>query len=178
MVDPKNRKYQDFLHVGPGNIEGFSGRLLDNVKTVGDENLISNKFHFFKGDVIYGKINPQLGKYIWANFEGLSSADTYVLNSKNNKRISQGFIFYLLQTQSFFKYSTMLSMRTGMPKINRRELSAYLFEVPSIAEQRRIVDGLSKIDNLIVANERQEKIALIRSAQFSPTSLINFEYFR
>lgn len=159
MVDPKNREYRNLLHVGPGNIEEFSGRLLDNVKTVGDENLISSKFHFFEGDVIYGKINPQLGKYIWANFEGLSSADTYVLNTKNKKRMSQGFIFYLLQTQSFYKYSTMLSMRTGMPKINRRELSAYLFEVPSIDEQRKIVNGLSSIDDLIVANERYPYLA-------------------
>ena len=52
-------------------------------KTVEEEKLISGKFHFFPGDIIYGKINPQLGKYVFPRFEGLCSADAYVLNSKN-----------------------------------------------------------------------------------------------
>lgn len=53
------------------------------------------------------------------------------------------------------------------------------FSVPiHESEREQIANTVTLLDNLIVANERQEKIALIRSVQFSPTSLINFEYFR
>ena len=85
MVDPKTGLYDNLPHVAPGNIESFTGRLYDNVKLVKDENLISGKFRFNAGDIIYGKINPQLGKYVFAAFSGLTSADAYVLNAKNGR---------------------------------------------------------------------------------------------
>ncbi|MFK5283652.1 restriction endonuclease subunit S, partial [Lacticaseibacillus paracasei] len=61
MVDPTTGKYDSLIHIGPGNIRSNSRELVD-LKTVKDENLISGKFHFDKGDIIYGKINPQLAK--------------------------------------------------------------------------------------------------------------------
>ena len=87
--------------------------------------LSSGKFRFRPGDVVYGKINPQLGKYFYASVDGLTSADAYVFNGKNG--ISQKFLFSLLQTADFFKYSVSVSKRSGMPKINRDELNAYSF---------------------------------------------------
>jgi hypothetical protein len=89
MVDPRSGEFDELLHIAPGNIESFTGQLYDNIKTVKDENLISGKFHFHPGDIVYGKINPQLGKYYFADIEGLTSADAYVLNSKNG--LSQKF---------------------------------------------------------------------------------------
>ena len=153
MVDPKNGKYDFLPHIGPGNIESFSGRLFDNVNTVKEDNLISGKFHFNKGDVIYGKINPQLGKYIFAPFEGLASADAYVLNARNG--IEQTFLFTLLQTSHFFKYSVSVSMRSGMPKINRDELNEYKFNAPSEKEQERIGELFLSLDRLIALHQRE-----------------------
>lgn len=153
MVDPKIGKYDNLPHIGPGNIESFSGRLYDNVKSVKDDNLISGKFHFNKGDVIYGKIRPQLGKYVFAPFEGLASADAYVLNAKNG--LDQTFLFTLLQTQNFFKYSVSVSMRSGMPKINRNELNEYEFFAPSVQEQKLIGELFLLLDQLITLNQRE-----------------------
>ena len=133
MVDPRNGTYNNLPHVAPGNIESFTGRLFDNVKTVEQEELISGKFHFHAGDIIYCKINPQLGKYYFAQFEGLTSADAYVLKAKNG--VIQDFLFAVLQTKDFFDYSVSVSKRSGMPKINREELNAYLFLAPSELEQ-------------------------------------------
>ena len=129
MVDPKTGIYDELPHVAPGNIESFTGQIYDNVKLVKDEDLISGKFHFYDGDIIYGKINPQLGKYIFARFEGLTSADAYVLNAKN--KVVQEYLFTILQTKDFLNYSVSVSKRSGMPKINRDELNAYSFFAPS-----------------------------------------------
>lgn len=153
MVDPKTGLYDSLPHVAPGNIESFTGRIYDNVKLVKDENLISGKFKFNKGDIIYGKINPQLGKYVFAAFSGLTSADAYVLNAKNG--IAQTYLYAVLQTQDFYDYSVSVSKRSGMPKINRDELNSYSFLAPSIVEQAKIGQFLLTIDNLITLHQRE-----------------------
>ena len=152
MVDPTSGEYDDMPHIAPGNIESFTGRILDNVKTVKEEQLISGKFRFRPGDVVYGKINPQLGKYFYASVDGLTSADAYVFNGKND--VTQKFLFSLLQTEDFFKYSVSVSKRSGMPKINRDELNAYIFLAPNEQEQERIGNFLLGIDNLIALHQR------------------------
>jgi type I restriction enzyme S subunit len=48
MVDPKTGVFDKLFHIGPGNIESFSGRLLNNVQTVENSNLISGKFFLKK----------------------------------------------------------------------------------------------------------------------------------
>lgn len=153
MVDPKIGVFNDLLHIGPGNIESFTGKILDNVQKVGDSNLISGKFHFNKGDVIYGKINPQLAKYVIAPFEGLASADSYVLNTKNG--ISQNFLYTILQTKDFYKYSVAVSSRTGMPKINRDELNVFNYLAPKFEEQLKIGDYFQNLDNLLTLQQRK-----------------------
>ena len=163
MVDPKTGKYDELPHIAPGNIESFTGRIYDNVKTVKDENLISGKFRFYKNDIIYGKINPQLGKYVFAKFKGLTSADAYVLNSKNG--INQKYLYSIIQTQNFYDYSVSVSKRSGMPKINRDELNAYLFLAPSILEQNKIGTFLLLLDDFISLHQRKlEKLKNIKKA--------------
>lgn len=153
MVNPTSGEYDDMPHIAPGNIESFTGRILDNVKTVKEEQLISGKFRFRPDDVVYGKINPQLGKYFYASVDGLTSADAYVFNGKNG--LTQKFLFSLIQTDHFFKYSISVSKRSGMPKINRDELNAYSFLMPSEQEQEKIGGFLLQLDHLITLHHRE-----------------------
>ncbi|NDO45395.1 restriction endonuclease subunit S [Clostridium sp. MD294] len=163
MVDPNTRKYDELPHVAPGNIESFTGQLYDNIKLVKYENLISGKFHFYNGDIIYGKINPQLCKYILAKFEGLTSADAYVLNAKNG--IVQQYLYAILQTRDFFNYSISVSKRSGIPKINRDELNVYSFLAPCEEEQKQIGNMLLKLDDIITLYKRKyDKLTNIKKS--------------
>ena len=153
MVDPSSGKYDDMPHIAPRNIESFTGRILDNVRSVKEEQLISGKFRFRPDDVVYGKINPQLRKYFYASVDGLTSADAYVFKGKNG--IKQKFLFSLLQTRDFFKYSVSVSKRSGMPKINRDELNAYAFHAPSEEEQNKIGSFLLDLDHFITLHQRK-----------------------
>ena len=163
MVDPKSGKYDLLPHVAPGNIESFTGRLYDNVKLVGEENLISGKFVFNVGDIVYGKINPQLGKYVFARFSGLTSADAYVLNAKNG--IVQKFLYAVIQTRDFYDYSVSVSKRSGMPKINRDELNAYSYWAPSESEQLKIGEYLLTLDHIITLHQRKfEKLTNVKKS--------------
>lgn len=159
MVDPRSSQYGELFHVGPGNIESFTGMFYNNVLKVKDSNLISGKFHFNKGDIIYGKINPQLAKYVIAPFEGLASADAYVLSAKNG--VVQNYLYAILQTEDFYKYTVSVSSRTGMPKINRDELNIYSYLSPAEAEQQRIGNYFQKLDALI--NQHQQQITKLNN---------------
>jgi len=163
MVDPRNCQYGELFHVGPGNIESFTGRFYNNVLKVKDSNLISGKFHFNKGDIIYGKINPQLAKYVIAPFEGLASADAYVLNTKNG--VVQNYLFAILHTEDFYKYTVSVSSRTGMPKINRDELNIYSYMAPSESEQTQIGNYFQKLDALI--NQHQQQITKLNNIKLA-----------
>ena len=153
LVNPRLPEYQNLPHIGPGNIQKNTGRIL-NYNLVKDENLISGKFEFNDGDIIYGKINPQLQKICAPRFKGLASADSYPI--KPIKEISNmKFIYYSLFTSRFFKYSVSVSMRTGMPKINRDELGGYKFYTTLLSEQQKIGEFFSKLDRQIELEEQK-----------------------
>ena len=155
MVNPQLEQYKKLLHIGPGNIESFTGQLFDNVHTAEEDMLISGKFKFYIGDIIYGKINPQLGKYYYSDKNGLCSADSYVLRAKSG--IKQKYLYSILQTANFYDYSVAVSMRSGMPKINRDELNSYSYLSPiNMDEQSLIGDLLLKIDKVITLHQREQ----------------------
>ena len=156
MVDPKTGLFDELIHIGPGDIEPYTGQLVSEIKTVKESDLISGKFHFYKGNIIYSKIRPELSKCVIAPEDGLASADTYVLHG--NENICQEFLYCMLQTRSFYSYSTSVSMRTGMPKINREELGSYDFYVPSIKEQRTIGDFLIGLGKRITLHQCKQKM--------------------
>lgn len=163
MVDPKTGLFDELIHIGPGDIEPYTGQLVSEIKTVKESDLISGKFHFYKGDIIYSKIRPELSKCIIAPEDGLASADAYVLHG--NENICQEFLYCILQTRSFYSYSTSVSMRTGMPKINREELGSYDFYAPSIKEQRTIGNFLIGLDKLITLHQRKlEKLQNLKKS--------------
>ena len=153
QVNPNDMLYCNLPHIGPGNIEKNTGRLLQ-YNLAKDDKLISNKYLFDEKSVIYGKINPQFAKVCFPKFRGLCSADAYPLNPSNDK-LNSAFLLYLLLNKNFTKFAISVSMRTGMPKINREELSMYKFKVPSIIEQEKIANFLSLLDKKIELQQRK-----------------------
>lgn len=147
QVDPKEEPYCNMKHIGPGNIEKFTGKIL-YVNTAKEDMQTSGKYLFDKNDVLYGKINPQLGKVAYPQYEGICSADMYPMRADENY-IKPLFLKYLLLSNDFFKYSVSVSMRTGMPKINREELNLYDFLLPTLQEQEKIASILSTVDEQI-----------------------------
>lgn len=166
MVDPKTGEFDELIHIGPGDMEPESGQLIEGVKTVAESDLISGKYHFYQDDIVYSKIRPELAKCVIAPCEGLSSADAYVLRG-NKGEICQSFLYVLLHTEHFYRYSTSVSMRTGMPKINRDELGSYVFYAPSLAEQSQIGELIIALDTLITHHQRKcDELASLKAYLF------------
>lgn len=144
QVDPKVAPYCNMCLVGPAHVQSGTGKLL-GLQTAAEQRAISGKYLFEKGDIVYGKINPYLKKAFVAEFRGLCSADMYPLRPM--KGISSGFILAVILGQRFTKYAESVSIRSGMPKINREEMAGFLFPAPeSVEEQSAIATILSDMD--------------------------------
>lgn len=145
LIDPREDEYLDLLHVGGANIVSGTGEIKD-LKTAREENLISGKFVFTPGHVVYSKIRPYLRKVIRPDFRGICSADIYPLNPKT-ERITADYLFYLLLSRDFTNYANVVSNRAGMPKVNRTQLFAYEFKLPDLETQNEITAKLDEMRN-------------------------------
>ena len=134
MVDPREDEYLDMLHIGPDRIEKATGRLLPAL-TAREENLISKKFLFDNKYVLYSKIRPYLKKCALPHFEGLCSADMYPIRPINQKTTRE-FIWLLLLSDTFTRYTESLPDRANIPKLNRKELAAFEFTLPDFGRQQ------------------------------------------
>lgn len=147
LVHPED--YTQHPQISPDSIEKNTGRLL-GYKSVEESGIISDNHLFFKGQIIYSKIRPNLNKVIIAPFDGLCSADMYPIETSNNVRYFQ----YLMLSNPFVsQVSVVIQDRVKMPKINQVELGEIFIVVPPISEQQAIAEFLDKktekIDALI-----------------------------
>ena len=144
QVDPRTEPFASLAHIAPDNVESGTGRLL-SVRTAKELGLISGKYAFQPGDVIYSKIRPYLNKAVVAPFRGTCSADMYVLRARS-ERLLQPFLLYLLLDDAFLTQAISHQSRTGIPKVNREQLKSITLRVPSLDLQAEIVRALNAVD--------------------------------
>lgn len=147
LVSPK--EYPDYVLVAPDNIERNTGRLLEK-KLVKEINPISAKHLFFKGQIVYSKIRPYLSKLIFANFDGLCSADMYPISPKIDVR----YLMLFMLSKYFLETVSNIGTRTLLPKTNQEELNSIPVPVPSLEEQEEIV---AKVDAYLEIADKVEK---------------------
>jgi type I restriction enzyme S subunit len=165
QVNPTRPPYCDMPLVAPNHIEEGTGRLLP-VPTAAEQAAISGKYTFEAGDILYSKIRPYLRKVARPTFPGLCSADMYPLRSRG--AIDPGFLFAILLGKEFTDFAVSVSMRTGIPKINREELAKFQFALPPLDEQRRIAAILSAVDEAIEATQAViDQLRFVKKAMMS-----------
>lgn len=143
LVDPNQEPYCNQFHVGPANIIGGTGEIVDCL-IAKDENLISGKYAFKSGAVLYSKIRPNLNKVAIPSFDGVCSADMYPLSIKTNA--VNLYIMRLLMTKEFLKYAVNCSGRARMPKINREALFEFKFCLPPLSLQQEFAKRIELIE--------------------------------
>jgi type I restriction enzyme, S subunit len=146
QVDPKVSPYNTWPLIAPNHIESGSGILI-KIETAEEQGSISGKYLVEKGDVIYSKIRPYLKKVYYSSVNGLCSADMYPLKSTSD--LYRRFLYYLLLSERFTFFATSQSGRTGIPKVNREEMSEFPALLPPIKEQTAIANLLSTWDKAI-----------------------------
>jgi type I restriction enzyme S subunit len=160
QVDPQAEPYASMLHVGPDNIEEATGRLRAN-STSKELGLISGKYLFGPGWVLYSKIRPYLRKAAIPDFTGICSADMYPLRP-SSEDLDLRYLFRYLLSDGFTRQAVSHQSRTGIPKINRLQLGRVPIPVPELHSQHAISSSLDGVDLKIAAEEsRREALAAL-----------------
>jgi len=143
QVDPRISPYSEWILIAPDHIESATGRLIAR-KTAKEQGAISGKYVFGPGDIVYSKIRPYLRKAVLATESGLCSADMYPLRPNDN--VDSTFLLATVLNEPFSRFASAVSMRSGFPKINRKELAEFIMPWPSIDEQRLVSEKLNTFD--------------------------------
>ena len=104
------------------------------------------------GDVLISNIRPYFQKIWQANCNGACSAD--VLCIRANEGVDCKYLYYLLSQQKFFDYVMSGAKGCKMPRGDKSQIMQWKISLPPLAEQKRIADILSAIDDKIELNRR------------------------
>lgn len=140
QVNPTQPQFGSLPHVSGENIESTTGRLLD-LRSAADDGMISGKYLFEPGDVLYSKLRPYLRKVALVDFRGICSADMYPLRA-DRTRLDSRYLKWLLLSSEFTTYADEESRRARMPKLNREQLFAFEAPMPDLPDQQRIAAAL------------------------------------
>lgn len=145
-VDPTGatrlaRPYIGLEHIGQGD-----GRIVG----VGDfADVTSQKSCFQAGDILYGKLRPNLRKVAMPTFDGVCSTDIIVFRPINGTVAR--FVFHVLQSDELTSHAVATSAGTKMPRTHARSILAFELPVPPADEQQRVADVLDSIDAAIAS---------------------------
>ena len=152
---------KDFLCVELEHIDKETGILNGHTRSLLQASI---KNRFYKGDVLFGKLRPNLRKYAQPDFDGVCSTEIWVLNT-DPKKCSKDFLFYLIQSERFIQ-TACKTTGSKMPRADWEFLSQEPFYLPPLAEQKKIAAILRTWDDAIEKAEQvKEKKARLWKGQ-------------
>jgi len=116
---------EELIYIGLEHIEQQTLRINGYGNS---KNVISQKYRFSSGDILFGKLRPYFRKVFRPKFDGVCSTDIWVIKAK--KDFDQGFLFYFLANQSFIDACNSGSSGTRMPRADWDHLSETEWELP------------------------------------------------
>lgn len=139
-------------YIGLENIKSDNGELIGNVET-DIKSIKSTKRHFAKGDILYGKLRPNLNKVYVATFDGICSTDIIVLRPKNSEVISDFYAVLLREKQ--FNQVVLNGVSGGqLPRVDMNYfMSISMYKVP-MQEQKKIYEQLKMEKTLVEPSKK------------------------
>lgn len=154
------------VYIGLENIESNSGRLTGEINADMDS-IKSAKSVFKKGDILFGKLRPNLNKVWFADRGGICSTDILVLRSKSENIIPKLYTFVLRDEK--FNSEVMKGLRGAqLPRINFEYLSSLKIPVIPTEIQKRMVEEMEQEEEIITSNRKlievmEKKISAVLS---------------
>ena len=107
----------------------------------------SAKTVFYTGDILFGKLRPNLRKAAVAPFDGVCSTDILPLFGKAG--LDSPYLLQIAQWNRLQWHAIATSSGTKMPRTSWKQLGEFTFMLPPLPEQRKIAAILSSVDDAI-----------------------------
>ena len=131
------------------NIEKETARLIGETES---NQSLSTKYIFRIGDILFGKLRPNLRKFALPNFDGVCSSEIWVM-CPDLEIVDNKYFFYLIQSERFVN-AACKTTGSRMPRADWSILKKLVFKVPSLTEQRTIASLLDTCSTEIEKNRR------------------------
>ena len=144
-LSPQDFKSHVFNYIGLENVEANSG-LLVNFAPVRGAEIMSRSKIFMPGDVIYGRLRPNLNKVflVSANMsEGICSTEFYVLTPKPDKVLPY-YLRYILSSDYVLERVKLLISGSALPRIQLEDFLNIEIPLPTLEQQAGLDDFLKK----------------------------------
>lgn len=105
---------------------------------------------FIEGDVLIANIRPYLKKAWQANKSGGASNDVIVFRAQG--AVTERFLAFVIKNNAFINYVMRGAKGVKMPRGDISLIRKYPVAYPTNAEQQKIADCLSSLDELIAAH--------------------------
>lgn len=104
---------------------------------------------FQAGQVLFGKRRSYQKKVSFPDFNGICSGDILVFESLDVNRMLPNFLPLLVQSDSFIDFAISTSAGSLSPRTKWSDLSRFEFLLPSLKDQKDIVEIIGAIDQTI-----------------------------
>lgn len=101
---------------------------------------------FEEGDILYGSRRTYLRKVVIAPFDGITSNTTFVIKA-NEKKIDKRLLPFIMLSEGFSQHSIKNSKGSVNPYVNWKDLAGYEFLLPSLSNQKQLVNLLVNSDD-------------------------------
>lgn len=101
---------------------------------------------FKAGQVLYGSRRTYLKKVAVPDFDGVTANTTFVLETRDEKRLLQELLPFVLLSEGFTQWSIMKSKGSTNPYVLFSDLADYEFELPDLDKQRELTKVLWAMD--------------------------------
>lgn len=133
-----------------GQIYTFYGTFADTTKSFVSENLAKKLKKAQNGDVLLAGTSENIQDVMkplgWLGDEIAISGDMFAY--RPNAELDTKYLTYLLQTTDFQKYKEKYAHGTKVTRLNAEKFLRFEITVPSLNEQKRIVEILDKFETL------------------------------
>jgi len=108
---------------------------------------------FRAGQVLFGKRRAYQRKVSVPDFDGICSGDILVLEVSSDIML-QGYLPFVVQSDGFFEHALGTSAGSLSPRTKWQELAKYEFALPSLNEQRSVIEYMAAANAVVTATER------------------------
>ena len=138
-------------YIGLENISQDTGEIIGNIVTESPAEIKSLKNVFQQGDILYGKLRPNLNKVWLADREGICSTDIFVIQPLGDQVIP-AFYANMLRSESFNERVMSQIKGAQLPRVGWSSFASINIPLPPLATQQEIVAEIEAEQAMVATN--------------------------
>lgn len=134
-------------------VQAHSGRVLEKRRGSSSRGHTSGLVPFEQGDLLFSRLNPQLGKCFVADERGYCVSD-FIPFRVNERLVNPQYLACVLRSPAFEERARTVSSGATLVRISIETLLSLVVPLPKPADQERVIAALGAVDACIEEAQR------------------------